>query len=72
MRFEQNIPMTNLPESAVLLVEDSEEDILLLRRAFRNADIANRLAEVRDVRRQSNTSPETANTRIAPAIPFRS
>jgi hypothetical protein len=43
MSFEENIPMTDLADSAVLLVEDNEEDILLLRRAFRNANIANRL-----------------------------
>jgi len=48
MRFEENIHTADLPESAVLLVEDNEEDIVLLRRAFRNADVANRVVEVRD------------------------
>jgi len=48
MRFEENIHMPGLPDSAILLVEDNEEDTLLLRRAFRNAHIANRLVEVRD------------------------
>ena len=40
--------MNDLSESSVLLVEDSEEDILLLRRAFRNARIANPLMVVKD------------------------
>ena len=35
-------------ESAILLVEDDEADILLVRRAFGNAHIANPLLEVRD------------------------
>src|SRR6266481_2306794 len=48
MRFEENIHVPGLPDSAILLVEDNEEDTLLLRRAFRNAHIANRLVEVRD------------------------
>jgi CheY-like chemotaxis protein len=37
-----------LRDSTILLVEDDEADILLLRRAFRNARIANPLLEVRD------------------------
>jgi CheY-like chemotaxis protein len=48
MSFDENIHLADLADSAVLLVEDNEEDILLLRRAFRNANIANRLVEVRD------------------------
>lgn len=36
------------PESAILLVEDDPADVLLIRRAFRNAGIGNRLYEVRD------------------------
>ena len=48
MALEENIHTTGLRDSAILLVEDDEEDILLLRRAFRNAHIANPLIEVRD------------------------
>src|SRR6058998_998699 len=48
MALEENIQTTGLRDSAILLVEDDEADILLLRRAFRNAHIANRLVEVRD------------------------
>src|SRR6185369_16506418 len=48
MRFEENAITTGLRDSAILLVEDDEADILLLRRAFRNAHIANPLLEVRD------------------------
>jgi DNA-binding response OmpR family regulator len=38
----------DLSDSGILLVEDSEEDILLLKRAFRNAHIANPLNVVKD------------------------
>ena len=48
MRLEENIHTTGLQDSAILLVEDDDSDILLLRRAFRNAHIANPLIEVRD------------------------
>jgi CheY-like chemotaxis protein len=48
MCLEKNPHLADLADSAILLVEDNEEDILLLRRAFRNANIANRLVEVRD------------------------
>src|SRR5436190_12090392 len=48
MRLEENIHTTALRDSAILLVEDDDADILLLRRAFRNARIANPLIEVRD------------------------
>ena len=48
MRLDENIQTTGLRDSAILLVEDDEADILLLRRAFRNARIANLLIEVRD------------------------
>src|SRR5438045_1832077 len=48
MRFEENLPVIDLEHSAILLVEDDEADIVLMRRAFRNARIANRLLEVRD------------------------
>ena len=48
MRLDENIQTTGLRDSAILLVEDDEADILLLRRAFRNAHIANPLNEVRD------------------------
>src|ERR1041385_679926 len=48
MRFEDNVHTADLQHSAILLVEDDEGDILLLRRAFRNAHIANPLIEVRD------------------------
>jgi CheY-like chemotaxis protein len=48
MALEENIHTSGLRDSAILLVEDDEEDILLLRRAFRNAHIANPLIEVRD------------------------
>ena len=45
---DENIHTTGLLDSAILLVEDDEADIFLLRRAFRNARIANPLIEVRD------------------------
>ena len=45
---EENIHAMGPRESAILLVEDDEADILLVRRAFRNAHIANPLLEVRD------------------------
>ena len=48
MRLGENMQTTGLRDSAILLVEDDEADILLLRRAFRNAHIANPLNEVRD------------------------
>ena len=48
MRLDENIHTTGLGDSAILLVEDDEADILLLRRAFRNAHIVNPLIEVRD------------------------
>ena len=48
MRSEDNVPGDELGESVILLVEDSEEDILLLKRAFRNARIANSLNVVKD------------------------
>ena len=48
MRFEENLHTPDLQHSAILLVEDDESDLLLLRRAFRNARIANPLVEVRD------------------------
>ena len=48
MRLDENIQTTGLRDSVILLVEDDEADILLLRRAFRNAHIANPLIEVRD------------------------
>src|SRR5437899_4792681 len=49
MRPEENIHTIGMRDSsAILLVEDDEADILLLRRAFRNAHIANPLIEVRD------------------------
>ena len=48
MRLDENIHSTGMRHSAILLVEDDEADILLVRRAFRNARIANPLFEVRD------------------------
>src|SRR5438876_11011111 len=48
MRLGENMQTTGLRDAAILLVEDDEADILLLRRAFRNARIANSLVEVRD------------------------
>ena len=48
MRLDENIQTTGLRDSAILLVEDDEADIFLLRRAFRNERIANPLIEVRD------------------------
>lgn len=42
------VDSAQLRDSAILLVEDDEADILLLRRALRNARIANPLIEVRD------------------------
>ena len=48
MRRDQTTGTEDLLHSAILLVEDDETDILLLRRAFRKARIANPLVEVRD------------------------
>src|SRR5216117_437361 len=48
MLKEENIHTVPVRDSPILLVEDDEDDILLLRRAFRNARIANPLFEVRD------------------------
>src|SRR6266581_3958372 len=48
MRSETNVHMADGGHSAILLVEDDEADILLLRRAFRKARIANYMVEVRD------------------------
>src|ERR1041385_8165073 len=48
MRLDQTIDTADFRASAILLVEDDESDIILLRRAFRNARIANPLVEVRD------------------------
>src|SRR3989442_4681475 len=48
MALEENLYTNGLRNSAILLVEDDGADILLLRRAFRNAHIANHLIEVRD------------------------
>ena len=48
MSPEENIHTIGMGDSAILLVEDDEADILLLRRAFRNAHIVNPLIEVRD------------------------
>jgi len=48
MRLEEDMHTPGWQDSAILLVEDDEADILLLRRAFRNARIANPLIEVRD------------------------
>ena len=48
MRPDENPHRIGLQESVILLVEDDEADILLVRRAFRNAHIVNRLIEVRD------------------------
>ena len=48
MRSEDNVRGDALLESIILLVEDSEEDILLFKRAFRNARIANTLNVVKD------------------------
>jgi len=44
----QRRPATEPAEDAILLVEDDPADVLLIRRAFRNAGIANRLYVVRD------------------------
>ena len=48
MALEENLYTNGLRNSAILLVEDDGADLLLLRRAFRNARIANPLIEVRD------------------------
>src|SRR5205809_2235338 len=48
MRLGESIHTIGLRDSAILLVEDDEADILLVRRAFRNARIVNPLLEVRD------------------------
>jgi CheY-like chemotaxis protein len=45
---DTTVDTADLRDSTILLVEDDEADILLLRRAFRNARIANLLIEVRD------------------------
>lgn len=48
MDLEDTVDAADLRDSAILLVEDDEADILLLRHAFRNARIANPLIEVRN------------------------
>jgi CheY-like chemotaxis protein len=48
MRLEENAREHDLLESVILLVEDNEEDIVLLKRAFRNAHVANPLRVVKD------------------------
>src|SRR5260370_18449156 len=45
---EQNIRADGSRTSPILLVEDDETDVLLLRNAFRNARVANPLIEVSD------------------------
>ena len=50
MRAEENFQASDLWNSAILLVEDDDVDIELLRRAFRGARIANPLVEVKDGR----------------------
>ena len=48
MRSENSVHTGEMRDLGILLVEDDDEDIFLLRRAFRNARIANPLVEVRD------------------------
>ena len=48
MRLEDHAHLDDLVESTILLVEDSEDDILLLERALRNARLANPLKVVKD------------------------
>jgi DNA-binding response OmpR family regulator len=48
MPQDSGVHEDDLPDSSILLVEDNEEDILLLKRAFRNARIANSLNVVKD------------------------
>ena len=48
MRPEDHAQVDDLRDSTILLVEDNEEDILLLKRAFRNARVANPLNVVKD------------------------
>jgi CheY-like chemotaxis protein len=72
MRIENNVHTADVGHSAILLVEDDEADILLLRRAFRNARIANYLVEVRDgqaaIQYLSGEGPYADRTRYP--IPF--
>ena len=48
MDSEQNVRTDGSRTSPILLVEDDETDVLLLRNAFRNARVANPLIEVSD------------------------
>jgi len=48
MPQDGDVHQGDLSDSSILLVEDNEEDILLLKRAFRNAHIANPLNVVKD------------------------
>lgn len=48
MRLEKNIDEADSLANAILLIEDDEADIVLLRRAFQNARVVNPLIEVRD------------------------
>src|SRR5258708_1409778 len=48
MDSEQNVRTDGSRNSPILLVEDDETDVLLLRNAFRNARVANPLIEVSD------------------------
>src|ERR1041384_2734772 len=48
MRLEEAAHGNDWQGAVILLVEDNEEDILLMKRAFRNAHIANPLRVVKD------------------------
>jgi len=48
MRSENIFPGDERQDAAILLVEDDENDVQLLRRAFRKAHVANPLVEVKD------------------------
>jgi CheY-like chemotaxis protein len=48
VRSEKTFPGDESRNDAILLVEDDENDVRLLRRAFRDAQVANLLVEVKD------------------------
>jgi hypothetical protein len=58
-------------EFPVLLVEDNEDDVLFVRRAFRWAKLSNPLHVVEDGDARSPTSPARASMPTGRGIPCR-
>ena len=72
MCFEEDIHPADLRDSSILLVQEDEEDILSLKRALRNARIANPLSVVKDgeeaIKYLSGAGPRVDRARYP--IPF--